>query len=109
MARILARAFPTFAFTIVFLIRKRKGYGDEFAAYPTRARLETNFWTGDVLTESQYWKSPKADAHTSPRAAMRQKFLSRSSDHSGAPIPTGGIRDGGRHRRSDASVHRFRE
>ena len=59
MARILARAFPTFAFTIFFLIRKKKEYTDEFATYPARAQLETNFWTGNVLTVSQYWEVPR--------------------------------------------------
>jgi hypothetical protein len=54
MARILARAFPTLAFTIFFLIRKKKAYTNEFATYPACAQLETNFWTGDVLTVSQY-------------------------------------------------------
>lgn len=54
LARPLANAFPTFAFTIFFLIRKLKAYHHEFATYPTRAQLETNFWTGDVPTASQY-------------------------------------------------------
>jgi SAM-dependent methyltransferase len=56
MARLLANVFPTFAFTIFFMIQKVKDYHGEFATYPARARLETNFWTGDVATESQYWK-----------------------------------------------------
>lgn len=56
LARVLANVFPTFAFTIFFLIRKVKEYHDEFATYPARAQLETNFWTGDVLTDSQYWR-----------------------------------------------------
>lgn len=56
IARPLAYPFPSLAFTIFFLIRKMKEYHDEFATYPSRARLETNFWSGDVLTESQYWK-----------------------------------------------------
>lgn len=56
MSRILAWAFPTLAFTIFFLLRKNKPYRDEFATYPARAQLETNFWTGDVLTASQYWR-----------------------------------------------------
>jgi len=59
MARVLASAFPTLAFTIFFLIRKTKEYQDEFATYPSRARLETNFWSGGVLTESQYWEHPR--------------------------------------------------
>jgi len=61
MSRVLAGAFPTLAFTIFFLIRKDKEYRDEFATYPTRAQLETNFWTGDVLTGSQYWRPEHND------------------------------------------------
>jgi SAM-dependent methyltransferase len=57
-SRLLANAFPTFAFTIFFLIRKIAEYHDEFATYPARAQLETNFWTGRVRTSSQYWPSP---------------------------------------------------
>jgi SAM-dependent methyltransferase len=56
IARVLADVFPTFAFTIFFLIRKTKDYRDTFASYPARACLETNFWTGNLLTGSQYWK-----------------------------------------------------
>jgi SAM-dependent methyltransferase len=55
LSRLLANAFPTFAFTIFFLIRKVADYHGEFATYPARAQLETNFWTGDVQTNSQYW------------------------------------------------------
>jgi SAM-dependent methyltransferase len=53
-ARLLANVFPTFAFTIFFLIRKTKEYHSEFATYPARAQLETNFWTGATPTDSQY-------------------------------------------------------
>ena len=56
VARALANAFPTFAFTIFFLIRKIANYRDEFVTYPARAGLETNFWTGNAVTGSQYWK-----------------------------------------------------
>jgi SAM-dependent methyltransferase len=56
LARPLANAFPTFAFTIFFLIRKTKAYHSEFATYPARAQLETNFWTGAIPTGSQYWR-----------------------------------------------------
>lgn len=56
VARVLANAFPTFAFTIFFLIRKIADYRDEFVTYPGRAGLETNFWTGNATTGSQYWK-----------------------------------------------------
>lgn len=55
-ARVLAKIFPTFAFTIFFMIRKVATYRDEFVTYPSRAGLATNFWTGNVITSSQYWK-----------------------------------------------------
>jgi hypothetical protein len=58
MSRVLAGALPTFAFTIFFMIRKVREYRGEFVAYPGRASLETNFWTGDMETRSQYWKRP---------------------------------------------------
>jgi SAM-dependent methyltransferase len=61
MSRLLANSFPTFAFTIFFLIRKVAEYHAEFATYPARAQLETNFWTGDVHTSSQYWSENKVD------------------------------------------------
>jgi SAM-dependent methyltransferase len=57
LSRLLANAFPTFAFTIFFMIRKIADYHDGFATYPARAQLETNFWTGHVPTGSQYWPS----------------------------------------------------
>jgi SAM-dependent methyltransferase len=59
LSRLLANAFPTFAFTIFFMIRKIAEYHDEFATYPARAQLETNFWTGHVPTTSQYWPAPR--------------------------------------------------
>lgn len=46
-ARLMANLFPTGAFSIFFLIRKRRKYKDEFAIYPSRAKLATNFWTGN--------------------------------------------------------------
>jgi SAM-dependent methyltransferase len=55
VARLLADLFPTLAFTIFFMIRKQAEYHGEFATYPARAQLETNFWTGDVRSGSQYW------------------------------------------------------
>jgi SAM-dependent methyltransferase len=54
LARPLASMFPTAAFSIFFLLRKQKQYTDEFAVYPARAKLETNFWTGNVIDGSQY-------------------------------------------------------
>jgi SAM-dependent methyltransferase len=59
LARLLANTFPTFAFTIFFMLQKTKEYHGEFATYPSRAQLETNFWNGDLLTGSQYW-TPRA-------------------------------------------------
>jgi SAM-dependent methyltransferase len=54
LARVLSAALPTAAFSIFFLLRKNRSYGCEFATYPARAKLETNFWTGDVTVNSQY-------------------------------------------------------
>mgnify|MGYP001124675734 FL=1 len=54
VARILARVFPTAAFSIFFLLEKQAPYRDEFATYPARAKLETNFWVGTVRVQSQY-------------------------------------------------------
>jgi SAM-dependent methyltransferase len=65
LARMLANAFPSFAFTIFFMIRKTKEYHNEFATYPARAQLETNFWTGDVSTDSQYWRAAREGSETS--------------------------------------------
>lgn len=52
LARPLANAFPTAAFSIFFKIRKTREYKGEFSLYPGRAGLETNFWTG--AKNSQY-------------------------------------------------------
>jgi SAM-dependent methyltransferase len=54
LARMLADRLPTFAFSIFFMIRKTREYHNEFAVYPSRAQLETNFWDGEVATNSQY-------------------------------------------------------
>jgi len=54
LAQVLAAMLPTAAFSIFFLLRKNRRYGCEFATYPSRAKLETNFWTGDVAVDSQY-------------------------------------------------------
>jgi len=53
-ARLLAYFLPTAAFSIFFLLRKERAYRDEFATYPARACLETNFYCGSVVTGSQY-------------------------------------------------------
>lgn len=54
VARLLAGTFPGAAFSIFFLIRKTRAYHDEFARYPARAQLETNFWTGGSDWGGQY-------------------------------------------------------
>jgi SAM-dependent methyltransferase len=54
LVRILADALPTLAFSIFFMIRKTREYHAEFATYPGRAQLESNFWTGEVPTNTQY-------------------------------------------------------
>ena len=56
VARVLAKIFPTGSFSIFFLLRKQLPYKDGFATYPSRAKLESNFWTGNVPAESQYWE-----------------------------------------------------
>lgn len=48
IARPMAKLFPTAAFSIFFLLRKCRKYKDEFASYPSRANLATNFWRGDT-------------------------------------------------------------
>jgi len=54
LVRLLAGTFPTLAFSIFFMIQKTTEYNNEFATYPARAQLETNFWAGEVPTTSQY-------------------------------------------------------
>jgi len=54
LARALADAFPTMAFSIFFMIRKTREYEDSFATYPARALLETNFFAGEMSTHPQY-------------------------------------------------------
>lgn len=75
LARLLANAFPTLAFTIFFMIRKKADYRDQFVTYPARAQLETNFWTGEVPTTSQYWVSPpeKTDGLESSHIPLRRE------------------------------------
>ena len=72
LSRLLADTFPTLAFTIFFLIRKMTEYQGEFATYPARARLETNFWTGDVRTSSQYWLGETSDGDSSSAASANK-------------------------------------
>jgi SAM-dependent methyltransferase len=78
LSRLLASALPTFAFTIFFLIRKVAEYHDEFATYPARAQLETNFWAGHVPTGSQYWQVPEPLNQVATPAALSQGRQSSS-------------------------------
>jgi SAM-dependent methyltransferase len=57
LVRLLANTFPTLAFSIFFLIEKTCDYNGEFASYPGRAHLETNFWTG--TDNWQYSQRPR--------------------------------------------------
>ena len=43
VARRLSACFPAAAFSIFFLLRKTRPYGDSFLQYPRAAHLETNF------------------------------------------------------------------
>jgi SAM-dependent methyltransferase len=54
LARLLSKWAPTYAFSIFFLLEKTKSYNNEFAMYPARAKLETNFWSGNINAGSQY-------------------------------------------------------
>jgi SAM-dependent methyltransferase len=56
IARLMAKVFPTGAFSIFFSLRKCRKYKDEFASYPSRAKLATNFWTGNVEIADK-WQS----------------------------------------------------
>jgi SAM-dependent methyltransferase len=46
LARPLARALPGLAWGLFLRLQKQREYQGEFLAYPARARLETNFYTG---------------------------------------------------------------
>jgi ubiquinone/menaquinone biosynthesis C-methylase UbiE len=46
IARPLSRLFPSLSFSIFFLLQKTAKYSGEFADWPQRAHLETNFFTG---------------------------------------------------------------
>lgn len=53
LARAACSVWPGAAFSIFFLLRKTRPYGDEgFRTYPARARLETSFWTGGASMEN---------------------------------------------------------
>ncbi len=46
LARPMARAFPGLAWGLFLRLAKQREYRDEFLSFPTRERLETNFYTG---------------------------------------------------------------
>jgi len=48
LARPLATVFPSFSFSIFFLIRKIGVYHNQFAEWPRRSGLETNYYTGSL-------------------------------------------------------------
>jgi SAM-dependent methyltransferase len=54
VSRVLSTMFPTAAFSIFFLLQKKRPYEGEFATYPEKANLETNFYTGRTGTRSRY-------------------------------------------------------
>jgi len=56
VSRAFSKMFPTFAFSIFFLVQKQKNYCEEFSSYPERANFDTNFWSGTkrVKESSKY-------------------------------------------------------
>jgi hypothetical protein len=50
LARPMARALPSLAWGLFLRLEKQAEYRGEFIAYPARARLETNFYTGPPST-----------------------------------------------------------
>jgi SAM-dependent methyltransferase len=50
LAQPLARALPGLAWGLFLRLQKQAEYRGEFIAYPARARLETNFFTGPPAT-----------------------------------------------------------
>jgi hypothetical protein len=46
LAQPMARALPSLAWGLFLRLQKQAEYRGEFIAYPARARLETNFYTG---------------------------------------------------------------
>lgn len=59
-ARIMADMFPTMAYSIFFLLQKKKDYSGQFSSYPARAGFETNFWSGglEINAKGQYYSTP---------------------------------------------------
>jgi SAM-dependent methyltransferase len=54
IARPMARAFPSAAFSIFFRLKKVTDYQDSFLRFPGDNSLETNFWTGDPAPQPQF-------------------------------------------------------
>lgn len=50
LARPLASALPSLAWGLFLRLQKEREYQGEFVAFPARARLETNFYTGPPST-----------------------------------------------------------
>jgi SAM-dependent methyltransferase len=50
LAQPMARALPNLAWGLFLRLQKQAEYRGEFIAYPARARLETNFYTGPSST-----------------------------------------------------------
>jgi SAM-dependent methyltransferase len=52
LAQPMARALPSLAWGLFLRLQKKAEYRGEFIAYPARARLETNFYTGPSRLEA---------------------------------------------------------
>lgn len=48
IARVMSTLFPNSAFSIFFLIKKTGNYSTNFLVWPREAKLETNFFSGDL-------------------------------------------------------------
>ncbi|MDH5561733.1 MAG: class I SAM-dependent methyltransferase [Deltaproteobacteria bacterium] len=54
LAKPMAKLFPSLAFSIFFLLKKQKSYQDQFVLFPVKNELETPFFTGQEISQSQY-------------------------------------------------------
>lgn len=50
-ARILSSLAPTLSFSIFFLFQKQREYSGEILLHPTKARLETNYFLGTMISD----------------------------------------------------------